>query len=78
MIRWKKGDYISLGRAVADFNRKIEKLEKTKKKLYLPEKANYENLKENILTRKELDRVINSLKDFKQKGAEKLITTEAR
>lgn len=76
-IRWKKSDYLTLGKAVAQFNRKINKLNGEEQKLYLPELKSYQEIKENILTRNELNRVINSLKRFSRKGAEELYTTEA-
>lgn len=76
-IRWQQKDYLSLGRAVANFNKKINKLNKEEKKLYLPELKNYKDIKENIQTRQELNRVINSLKRFSKKGAEDLYTTRA-
>lgn len=76
-INWKKGDYIRLGRAVSDFNKKINKLNAVEKKLYLPELESYQELKETITTRAELNRVINSLKRFQEKGAEELYVTQA-
>lgn len=63
-IRWQQKDYLSLGRAVANFNKKINELQKEEKKLYLPETKNYKEIKQNIQTRNELNRIINSLKRF--------------
>lgn len=76
-IRWKRGDYIKLGKAVSDFNKKINALQTEENKLYLPEKIEYKEAKENITTRSELNRIINSLRRFKREGAEELYTTEA-
>ena len=76
-IRWQQKDYLSLGRAVANFNKKINELQSEEKKLYLPELKNYKDIKENIQTRQELNRVINSLKRFSKEGAEDLYTTKA-
>ena len=76
-IRWQQKDYLSLGRAVANFNKKINELQKQEKKLYLPELKNYKDIKENIQTRQELNRVINSLKRFTKEGAEDLYVTKA-
>lgn len=75
LIRWKKGDYIRLGQAVANFNKKVKALQVDEKD-YLPDLQNYKDLKEDIYSRKELNRVINSLKNFSKKGAEDLYTTE--
>lgn len=76
-IRWKQGDYITLGRAVADFNKKIDRLEKMEGLGYLPEKISYKETKKKIKSRKELNRIINSLKSFQKEGAENLVITQA-
>lgn len=76
-IKWKKGDAIKLGKAVAEFNRKINELQTEENNLYLPNKINYAEEKENITTRKELNRRIESLKRFQKAGAEDLYITEA-
>ena len=76
-IRWKQGDYVTLGKAVAQFNRKINELNAEEKKLYLPEVAEYGEIKQNITTRKELNRVLSSLRSFTKEGAEEIYTTEA-
>lgn len=76
-IRWKQGDYVKLGKAVAEFNKKINKLNAEENKLYLPDVVEYKEAKENITTRAELNRMINSLKRFQREGAEELYTTQA-
>ena len=76
-IRWKQGDFIRLGRAVADFNKKVNRLQSEENKLYLPDIIEYKEAKENITTRKELNRMINSLKRFQREGAEDLYRTQA-
>ena len=76
-IKWKRGDYIRLGRAVSDFNKKINELQQEENKLYLPTPVNYEKTKENITTRTELNRMINSLRRFQKEDAGELYTTEA-
>lgn len=76
-IRWKKGDFIKLGKAVSQFNRKINELQSEENKLYLPEIIDYTEAKENITTRSELNRLINSLRRFQREGAEDLYTTQA-
>ena len=43
-INWRKGDYISLGKAVSQFNRKINELQKEEKRNYLPELINYKDI----------------------------------
>ena len=76
-IRWKRGDYISLGRAISDFNKKINELQQEENKLYLPSPMDYKKVKGEITTRKELKRIINSLKRFQQEDAGELYETEA-
>lgn len=70
-IQWTKADYMTLGRAVSDFNKKIKRLE-SEEIDYLPEQRDYKEVKESIKTRKQLERVLASLRSFKQKGAEDL------
>lgn len=76
-IRWKQKDFITLGRAVANFNKKINELNKEEEKLYLPKNLEYKIVKQGITTRKELQRVLKSLKRFLKEGAEELYTTKA-
>lgn len=76
-INWKRKDYITLGKAVANFNKKINELNAEERKLYLPDKIKYTDVKQNITTRNELNRVLNSLRRFSKEGAEDLYTTKA-
>ena len=71
-IRWQRGDYVKLGRAVSEFNKKVQRLEANEESLGLPELIDYKDLKSQITTRKELNRQIASLKRFKEEGIEKL------
>ena len=77
LIRWSRSDTAKLSRAVRDFNKKINELKNEENKLYLPEEIEYKETKKEITTRRELNRVINSLKRFKKEGAEELYTTKA-
>ena len=61
LIRWKKGDYIKLGQAVSRFNKIINSLDVDERE-YLPELRDYKDMKEHIKSRKELNRIIKSLK----------------
>lgn len=70
MIRWKQGDYIRLGKAVADFNKKVKSLDSEMGQLGLPDLISYQELKSNIVTRKELNRQIEALRKFKETGQE--------
>lgn len=73
IIRWKKSDYIKLGKAVAKFNRKISELDPNELR-YLPSMKNYKELKEEILSRKELNRIVNALRRFDISGMELKVT----
>ena len=61
LIRWRRGDYIRLSKAVSRFNKIINELNVDERE-YLPDLRDYQDLKEHIKSRKELSRVINSLK----------------
>lgn len=61
LIRWKKGDYIKLGQAVSRFNKIINELDVDEKE-YLPDLMEYKDLKKHITSRKELNRIIKSLR----------------
>lgn len=61
LIRWKKGDYIKLGQAVSRFNKLIKNIESDTLD-YLPEIKDYSEIKGQISSRKELNRVIKALK----------------
>lgn len=63
LIRWKRSDYVRLSKAVNKFNKQVNEL--TSKGInYAPEVKSYQSIKENIYTRKELNRLINSMKKF--------------
>lgn len=68
-IRWNKGDYIRLGKAVSEFNKEISKNQSLTNELALPEKINYRDLRDSIQTREGLNDYIESLKNIKLPGA---------
>lgn len=76
-IKWKKGDYIKLGRAISEFNKKIREIETEENEVYLPAFQSYEEMKESIATRREFNRYINSLKRFQKPTEQRLYITEA-
>lgn len=67
LIRWKKSDYIKLGQAVSRFNKRVKELQTNEAK-YLPELKDYKEIKNEILSRSELNRIIRSLKNFSKEG----------
>lgn len=78
LIRWRREDSIELQRAINSFNRNIKKLRKEEGKLdYLPNTITYYETKDKILSRKEFNRVIKSLRDFSKKGASDLYETSS-
>jgi len=75
VIKWRKEDEKVLRKAISDFNKKVSKLEKTRKdKSYLPAKIDYQGTKELVKTRSELDRIVRSLGRFKGSEAFKKVT----
>lgn len=76
-ISWKNVDNLSLGKAVANFNRKLNKIRTEENKMYLPDEINFRDVKENIYTRRELNRVIQNLRNFNKEGAEELYQNDA-
>lgn len=58
-IRWKRSDYMRLSHAVRRFNKVINQIENVE---YIPDLQNYENLRDHITSRKELNRIISSLR----------------
>ena len=76
-IRWTTADEKALSTAVRVFNAKITRTEKKispNEKNALPERASVKAIKELISTRQDLNRELNSLRRFMEKGAEELIT----
>ena len=59
LIKWKRGDYVKLSKAVSRYNKLIKASDIDENTL--PEMREYSKLKSNITTRKELNRVVNSL-----------------
>lgn len=69
LIKWQRKDYSNLKKAVNQFNKKIKEFEKIDKDLILPDIVNYQDLKSDIVTRKQLNQTINSLNRIKFKSA---------
>lgn len=72
LIKWKKSDYLRLGQAVSRFNKRVKELEADDIE-YLPDLKDYKELKNNILSRKELNRVIKSLNKITKEGMNELV-----
>lgn len=69
-----RGDYISLSKAVAQFNQTINELKTEENKTYLPNEIVYKDVREKIVGKNELDRYIKNLRNFKKENADVYIT----
>ena len=61
LIRWRRGDFIKLGQAVSRFSKIVSSLD-TDEREFLPDLKEYKEIKNHITSRKELNRVIKSLR----------------
>ena len=75
-IRWNQSDDAELKRVVKNFNAKLTRLEKKDPSIAgaLPERISAAQLRDMIETRQDLNRELNALRRFSQRGAEELIT----
>lgn len=78
-IRWRASDEKEIKRAIKNFNAKLYRIQKQNPEMlnYIPEKIKYSQLKNNIKTRKDLNKQLKYLTSFTQRGAEKLVKTKA-
>ena len=72
LIRWTRSDYAKLSYAVRQFNKKVSELEGLEKNVAPPE-FDYKEVKEAIYSRKELNRVIKSLKRFDKVSQQRVV-----
>lgn len=74
-IRWSKADEAELKRVVKNFNAKLTRLEKKdpKNANALPERISAAQLRDMIETRQDLNRELNALRRFSERGAEELV-----
>ncbi len=71
LIKWKRGDYVKLSKAVSRYNTLINTSAVNSETL--PEIQKYSELKSSITTRKELNRVVNSLKRANKENLSKTV-----
>lgn len=76
VIRWSRSDYAKLSYAIRQFNKKVSELEGLDKNV-LPPEFNYQDVKESIFSRRELNRVIKSLKRISRESQQRLVVTPA-
>jgi hypothetical protein len=74
-IRWSEADEAELKRVVKNFNAKLTRLEKKdpKNANALPERISAAQLRDMIETRQDLNRELNALRRFSERGAEELV-----
>lgn len=75
---WSKTRTKTITKAVKNFNAKISRIlaKNPEAAEYLPEKVKVSELKESIKTEGDYRKILNSLKRFRKRGAEKLIETK--
>lgn len=76
MIRYDKKLNNEINQVIRNFNQKVRRLEKSERDLILPNTITKKELKENVYTRAELRRKLNSLKRFSDRNVERTITTK--
>lgn len=76
LIRFRRKDAGKLSYAVRQFNNKIRELEGIERE-FAPEELNYYDLKQNITTRREFNRVIKSLKRFTREHQEDIVKLDS-
>lgn len=76
VIRWSRSDYLKLSYAVRKFNQTITELEKLDKNV-LPEEFQYTELRDNIYSRRELNRIIKALRRFSKPSQQRLVQTSS-
>lgn len=74
-IRWSQSDEKELQRVVRNFNAKVTRLAKKNPEMKnaLPDKVSAAQLRGMIKTRQDLNRELNALRRFSQKGAEEIV-----
>ena len=78
LMSWSRGDYIKLGKAVANFNRKVKRIETKENMAYLPDLLDYQKIKHTTSTRNEYNRILKYIKQFQNEGQEKLVKLPSR
>lgn len=71
VIRWTRSDYAKLSYAVRQFNKKVSELEKLEGNV-APEEFDYREVRDSIYSRRELNRVIKSLKRINRESQQRI------
>ena len=77
-IKWRRSDEEELKRVVKNFNSKLSRILKKNPEIaeYLPDRVTVKDLKNNITSRQQLNRELNSLRRFSKRGSEEIITSK--
>jgi len=77
-MRWSDKDVNEMYRIVKNFNQKVTYHFKNspKKRGYLPSKVSIKDIKKNVTTRKDFNRILNHYERFSRRGQEEIITTK--
>ena len=73
VIRWTRSDTAKLSYAVRQFNKTIQRLDSLDRDI-LPESVDYSEVKNMIYSRKELNRVVKSLKRFGRASQQRVVS----
>lgn len=77
MIKWKQSDYLKLGRSISNFNKQVNKLTSKENEVILPDTLSYKDIKAGITTRKEFNRIVNSLQKFSNPDKQKAVKLDS-
>ena len=72
LIRWSRRDRSRLDSAIKSFNKEVNRV--SKMGIDVPDKKSFTNLVQHITTRRELENVIDSLRDFNENTATQEVT----
>ncbi len=79
-IRWTQNDVKELQRLAKNFNAKVSRLEKKyggNPDVFLPDRVTVAQMRENIGTRRDLQRELKSLQSFTQRGSDELVKIQS-
>lgn len=76
LMKWRKSDEIELKRLIKNFNNKLRRVKNKHPENYkiYPKNYRFSDLKDNIITRQDFNRIISELKLFSERGKEDIIT----
>lgn len=76
VIRWTRSDYMNLSYAVRKFNKTLKELEGLNENV-LPQEYKYNELRDNIYSRRELNRVIKALRRFSRPTQQRVVISDS-